>query len=289
MPKRILTPAVVVLGFFACSPAKIPVAELSIEPQEIVMPYPQFVNVSLDWRITGTLGDAAGQPRVFLHLVDADGEVVRTFDHDFPRRFETGAEVGYSVELSQSALVPALADGEYALTAGLYDSAGTRWPLVVDGEEVAENEYRIATVTAMSGSETPKFFFSPSWLPVEGGTDMQVLARRWLESDGVLRLTDVPSAGTLRIGIGIPQADGPQELVLDESASQPTIRVETTCSDYSTEVSGSDSHIVAIPVSVTGEESACDLTFSANYYLLSRDNMSRRTMALEELSWSSAP
>jgi hypothetical protein len=280
--------AVVAVGFFACSPADSPVAELSVEPQEIVMPYPHYVTVSLDWRITGPLGDAAGEPRVFLHLVDSDGDVVRTFDHDFPRKFETDTDVGYSVEMSQSALVPALADGQYALTAGLYDSDGSRWPLVVTGEEVAENEYRLATVTAVSGTETPKFFFSPTWLPVEGGTDLQVLARRWLEGDGVLRLTDVPSAGTLRVGIGIPRADGPQELVLGEGASQPTIRVETTCSGYSTEVSGSDSHIVAIPVSGTGGESACDITFSANYYLLSRDNMSRRTMALEELSWSTA-
>lgn len=270
---------VVVLS--ACAPADPPVAELSITPQAIEMRYPQFVPVTLAWTIKGT----AGEPRVFLHLIDREGEVVRTFDHDFPRPFKPGADVVYSVPLSESALVPALPDGQYTLTAGLYDAEGNRFPLAA-GEEVSPLEYRIATVTAVSTGESPKFFFSPAWLPVEGGTDLQVLARRWLGDDGVLRLSEIPGPGNLRLGVGIPQASGPQELVLGEGEGGPSVTIETTCSEYVTEVSGSGSHYIEVPISGVGEEAACDVSFATNYYLLSRDNMSRRTLALEELSWS---
>lgn len=284
--RKNLSLMLVVVALAACAPADPPVADFSITPQSIELSYPHFVSVQLAWTIKGTLEGAAGDPRVFLHLIDQDGDVVRTFDHDFPRPFKPGAEVVYSIPLSESALVPALADGQYALTVGLYDADDNRWPLAVAGEEVSPLEYRVATVTSVSTGESPKFFFSPAWLPVEGGTDLQVLARRWLGDDGVLRLSEIPGPGSLRLGIGIPSADGPQELVLGEGAEMPSVRIETTCSEYVTEVTGSGSHFIEAPVSGVGDEATCDVSFSTNYYLLSRDNMSRRTLALEALSWS---
>ena len=163
---------------FGCAPVEPPVGELAIDPSSITMSYPQFVRVTLTWAMAEPLAELSGTPRVFLHLIDESGEVVRTFDHDFAGDWHVGSETSYEVVLSESALVPALPEGQYALTAGLYDEAGHRWSLAVAGEEVRPQEYRIATVTAESKGEGPQFFFASTWLPVEGGTDMQILGCR---------------------------------------------------------------------------------------------------------------
>jgi hypothetical protein len=261
------------------------VGELAIEPQSITMSYPQFVRATLNWTMTEPLADLSGSPRVFLHLIDGSGEVVRTFDHDFIGDWSAGSETSYQVVLSESALVPALPDGQYALTAGLYDEAGNRWALAVAGEEVHPQEYRIATVTASSEATGPQFFFGSTWLPVEGGTDMQILARRWLSEDGVLRLSEVPGEGTLFLRVGIPKGGGGQDLVVEDESAVPSVHLATTCGDYETAVSGPGSHVVEVPVAVSGEENACDISFASNFFLLSQDNLSRRTIALEDISW----
>jgi hypothetical protein len=172
------------------------------------------------------------------------------------------------------------------MTVGLYDDAGHRWPLKVAGEEVHPQEYRIATVSATSDAKGPQFFFAATWLPVEGGTDMQILGRRWLSEDGVLRLSEIPGEGTLFLRIGIPKGGDAQELVVSDESAVPAVHLATTCGDYEMAVSGPGSHVVEVPVSVTAEENACDISFTSNFYLLSRDNLSRRTLALEDLSWS---
>lgn len=287
MSRRLsLSVAVIAVLVSACTPVEEPVGDLIIDPQDIAISYPQFVRVNLEWAMTKPLSELSGSPRVFLHLVDAEGEVLRTFDHDFPRTWSAGSQTSYDVVLSASALVPALPDGQYALTAGLYDGAGHRWPLTVRGEEVHPQEYRIATVTASSSATAPQFFFSAAWLPVEGGTDLQILARRWLSEDGVLRLSEIPGEGTLYLRVGIPNGGGAQELVMTDESSVPAVHLATTCGDYETAVSGSGSHVVEVPVVATAEEDACDISFSSNYYLLSQDNLSRRTLALEDISWS---
>lgn len=270
----------------ACKSPEPPVGGLRIEPRTIEVAYPEFVPVTLEWTMSRPLAGLSGTPRVFLHLLDAEGEVVRTFDHDLPREWRVGGDLSYEVILSQSALVPALPSGQYALVAGLYDTADHRWPLTVEGEEVHRREYRIATANLISSSAGPSFFFSPAWLPVEGGTDLQILARRWLESDGVLRLSELPGAGVLYMRVGVPQGGGPQELVVEGETSLPTVRLETTCGDWKTAISGSGSHVVEMPVVPDEGDTVCDIAFSSDFYLLSRDNLSRRTMALEELSWS---
>lgn len=278
----LLTVTVLVSG---CAPVEEPVGKLTIEPQSITMSYPQAMRVTLTWTMTKALAGLEGTPRVFLHLIDGDGEVVRTFDHDFNGTWSAGSETSYDVVMSESALVPALPEGQYALTAGLYDAAGSRWALDVEGEEIHPQEYRIATVTSRADATAPQFFFSASWLPVEGGTDLQILARRWLAEDGVLRLSEIPGEGVLYLRIGIPRETGSQELVLDEGATVPAVHVATTCGDYETAVTGSGSHVAEVPVAIAGDERACDISFAANFYLLSKDNMSRRTLALENVSW----
>jgi hypothetical protein len=283
------------LALAGCGKQPDPVGRLGTGAGEIQLGYPQMVELELAWEMKRSLESSAGNPRVFVHLLDSGGEIVRTFDHELPAAWKAGGELAYNVPIYQSVLAPALEKGRYKLTSGLYDQEGKRFPLENTGAEIGEGEYEIATVSVVeSGPKMPQFFFSSSWLPVEGGTDLQILARRWLTENGVIRLGGLASPGKLWLSIGVPEGGGAlQEPVIDDGATEQIVSVATTCGDGAVQISGPGSHSVELPIALPevgeGEEdrpNACEVSFTANYYLMSREGDQSRTVALEGLSWS---
>src|ERR1700704_1076588 len=98
------------------------VGHIEVQPRSVSLPYPQLAILHLTWTPAAG-GNAAeiSQPLVFLHLLDAKGRGLRTFDHPFPQRWVEGSPVSYDVKLVQSAIAPPLAPGTYRLSVGLYD------------------------------------------------------------------------------------------------------------------------------------------------------------------------
>lgn len=284
-----------------CGSNEEPVAELTVEPSAVELAYPQFLDVDLHWTVLEALEAAEGPVYVFVHLLDEPGGVARTFDHGLGFAWSEGAEEKTSVRLYQSALAPPLRPGEYDLTLGLYDSTGRRWPLATSGEEVDGREYAVATVTVPEeGEHVPMFFFSPSWLPIEAGTDVQVLGRRWLSGEGVIRLAEIAEPGVLWLSLRIPEPEAAvEELVLSEGASQPGVRVRSNCGDVDVMVSGFGRYEVEVPVrpSVpTGEEadpeaaptlpSECEVQVIPDFHLVSIETLASKSVALDVLGWS---
>lgn len=286
---------VVTIGLMVggCADQPEPVGRLGTNAGEILLSYPGVAEVELNWEMRGELEGLEGSPTVFLHLLDSNQDILRTFDHELPGPWEPGKEKSYSVTIHQSALAPPLDDGTYSLTAGLYDRSGHRWPLESAGPELADFEYEVVKIVVReAASQIPQFFFSSAWLGVEGGTDLQILGRRWLTGDGVIRLGGLSEAGSLRVTLGIPEGGGPLEApVLEEGAVEQTVSVTTSCGDAAVEVSGPGSHTLVLPVALPdadAEAADCEVRFSANYYLQSSEGDERRTLALEGLSWSGA-
>lgn len=114
------------LGLAGCGEAPEPVAKLEVEPQQVALGYPAYESFRLRWEVRDQLAGLEGQPLVFIHLLDAGGNVVRTFDHPFKLDWRPGATGEYEVELYQSGLAPPLAEADYELSVGLYDVAGNR-------------------------------------------------------------------------------------------------------------------------------------------------------------------
>ncbi len=284
------------LALTGCGKEPDPVGRLGTGAGEIRLGYPQVVELELSWEMKRPLEGLAGPVRVFVHLLDSRGDIVRTFDHDLPGAWKVGGELSYKIPIYQSALAPALEEGRYKLTCGLYDGEGNRWPLENAGAEIGEAEYEIATVSVVeSGPKMPQFFFSSSWLPVEGGSDLQILARRWLTQNDVIRLGGLTGPGKLWLNVGIPEGGG--ELLaptMAEGAVEQSVSITTTCGDAAVQISGPGSHSIELPIALPalaeGEEerpSECEVSFTANYYLMSREGDQSRTIALEGLSWSS--
>src|SRR5262245_39249838 len=116
--KKILPIALAVVslaGWLAgCGGPQTPVAQLTVEPRQVTLPPAQVRPLRLTWTPSAAL--EGEEPTVFIHLLDADSKVVRTFDHSFPERWREGTPVSYDVDLYQSALAPPLPAGQYRLT-----------------------------------------------------------------------------------------------------------------------------------------------------------------------------
>lgn len=289
MKKALLIGCLLVLPLVACGGEPPPVAHVEIEPAEIALPYPGYAEYRLAWTLEAPLEGRQGSLAAFIHLLDDEGAILRTFDHPIPFEWQSGATPSYTQKIFQSALAPALETGRYRLTIGLYDEAN-RWGVSTSGGAVRSSESLLATVTVdeVEGG-FPAFYFSPEWLPVEGGVDRQVLGRRWLREDGVIRLGELTRPGSLWLLVGVPTAaEEDLELIFDEGADSPQVTVTSGCGDVAVTVSGSGSHGVTVPVTA-GEDGVvaaeCEIVIDSNYYLTSTKDGTRRTVALESLSW----
>lgn len=263
-----------------------PVASVQAQPTKVRLGHAEVQTLRLTWSPTLPLGDDAGQPMVFVHLLDAKKKVLRTFDHPFPQRWREGTPVVDEVKLHQSALAPPIPPGTYQLTVGLYGRDNRRWALQGLGEEVDRQEYAAAQVEVPAQDPGPTFNFSNTWLPVEPGGDRQMLARRWLVGRGGIRMPGVPGPGAVYLALRIPPAEGQGEkLVLKDGESVPSVLLRGTCGPVETSISGPGMHEVEMPVGAPPAEGNCRIILIPNYYLQSPGVKDRRAVALENLAW----
>ncbi len=287
--RHCLLACLLLLSIFGCSPAEEPVGEIRIEPESVELPYPGYAKIALHWKMQTDLGTDVTDPKVFVHLLDSGGGIARTFDHPLPGEWISGREEEYSVALYQSALAPPLSDGTYRLTVGLYDDSGMRWPLKSTGGAVAGTEYQVGEVIVDSeAAEVPMFFFSPSWLTLEAGSDSQILGRRWLSDEGTIRIAKLPGAGTLWLQVRIPDAEDQQaQMVLNEGESMATVAISGGCGIAETSVSGEGVHEIHVDLGpddagIMPEE--CELVLTPNYRVVD-ESLAQRSAALELLTW----
>lgn len=261
-----------------------PVARLGVEPAEAVLPYPGTASLDFAWEPLAPLGEVDGELRVFVHLLDEEGEIARTFDHRYPFAWEVARPSRHRLELYQSLLGPALEAGDYALTAGLYDASGRRWALDTAGEEVGRREYRVASVRVPEeGAGAPEIGFAGAWLPGEAGADRQILGRRWTTGDAALAVGAAAEAGELALTFAIPPPPGDGRLELAEGAAQPAARVVSDCDGSTHHVAGFGGHeiAVAVPAGI-----ACRVAIESSFRLTLPEGPPRG-LVLENLAWRS--
>lgn len=265
-----------------------PVARVEIEPKEARLPFSQAQNIRLTWTPSAALEDE--KPTVFVHLLDSEKKVARTFDHPFPQRWTEGKPVSYDLKLYQSALAPPLPAGRYQVTLGLYGKDNKRWALDGLGESLGRDEYPALQVEVPANNPKPHFGFSPTWLPVEPGSDRQVLARRWVAGRGAVRLVDQRGGGTLWMVVHVPPMDVPDyKLVLDPGATTPSVMLAANCGGADATVSGPGLHEVELAMTPPPPGSFCRVLVTANYVLEPINSTGRKQSAsLENIAWMPA-
>jgi hypothetical protein len=275
--------AVTVLGCGRDEPA---VARLTVEPQELQLPFPELKTIHFSWEPISSL---KVEPTVFVHLIDESGELMRTFDHPYKGRFAPGTPVEYDVHLYQTALAAPLPPGEYRLTVGLYMPGGERWPIETAGEPFKRKEYAVARVHVppVDQKQTPRLAFTNTWLPLEEGGDRQSPVRRWMQGkNGALRVSPVRSPGSFWLALRIPAGDAPGEkLVLDGSGNPPAVVVTGSCGAVETGISGPGTHLVEIPIENPPGNGQCTIRLRPNYHLLVAGSPFQRTVSMENAAW----
>lgn len=278
------------LAVAGCRESRAPVAGFEARPARVDLPWPEFREIELAFEPIAELPPGAAPPIVFLHLLDEPGSVVRTFDHPLPGTWKPGAPLRYRVRLYQSALAEPLPAGEYLLSAGLYRPGDDRFALRTAAEEVAPQEYRIATVDVGAPAERmPHARFSETWRPTEPGADRQVLARRTLAggATGTIQFGPVEGAGRLYLLLQVPGGEGAHErLEILDGGPQPKIRIGSTCGGGQPELAGTGRFDVDLDLPAAAGPRICEITIATNFQVTSPERAESDSVRLEVLAWA---
>ena len=285
--KSLLASMLVMLGVAACQPQE-PVARLQASPRTLTLPYPHTATLELTWQPLRPLDIPTSELIVFVHLIDQEGKVQRTFDHPFPEAWAEGNEVRYPLDLHQSAIAPPIPPGNYKLTVGLYAASGRRWPLEVDAPEVDDEEYALIEVDIpYPVMATPRFTFSDAWKAPQDTGFRQIMAHRWLsEEQAELMIWGIDRPGEAVLRFTIPQLQE-QALRLRTTTSDtvPAVAIASDCGGVQGQLSGYGSHEIRIAVqaSVTGQR--CTVRFSPGFYFVNSESSRRFSALLESTTW----
>ncbi len=276
-------------GLLACRPPE-PAARVQISARALELPYPHSVSLELAWLPLAPLEVASSELLVFVHLIDEEGKVERTFDHPFPETWTEGREVRYPLELSQSALAPPLPPGRYELTLGLYVASGRRWPLEVDAREVDDEEYALAEVEVpYPVMTTPRFRFSESWEASQETGLRQIVAHRWLsEKPAQVSIWGIDRPGEAVLTFSIPRLQE-QDLRLRTQAQDdaPLVAIESDCGEVRGQLSGYGFQEIRVPISADAGW-RCTVNFSPGSYFIDADSSHRYSALLESVTWAPA-
>lgn len=261
-----------------------PVARLSVEPQVLTLPYPGTAEVQLSFE---PLPGGEAPSHVFVHLLDANGQVVRTFDHPYPGNADEA--MSYPVRLWQSALALPLPAGSYRLSVGVWEpESGNRRPLeVAEGEEIDGGEYAVATVEVTAPpAGAPAVRYQGDWLDAQTGGDLQVPVQRWLGEGGAFTLSPLAGPVTLRLLLSMPRLDpGQHRLVLDEGVEAPLLVVSSDCAEGVQEIREQGQHEVVLALDPGPEATSCTVRLAPNFRYIDLASFARRSVNLLALSW----
>jgi hypothetical protein len=263
--------SLLVASGFGCGSKPGPVARVRLRPERFSLAYGLDLPLRFEWQPTRPLDRLHGKPRVFVHLLEKPGKVLRTFDHALPEEWSPGRPLSYEIDLYQSALGAALPAGTYQLSFGLYDDSwGQRWALETGGPEVGRREYRGATVVVANGKgAAPRMELLGGWETTVPGTDQQILARRWLKGPGAIRVSGIEGTGSVRLLLNVPE-DFPKE-----------IEVSNGCQPAKTERLGPGYHWL----SLGARAGDCEFRFEEAPSGGPVSDGSRRALCLEVLAW----
>jgi len=121
---------------------------------------------------------------VFVHFVDADGELLWTEDHQPPtpiREWKPGA----TIEYARTGFIPRFPDeGQAVVEVGLFSpSTGMRLPLA--GETRGDRSYQVATLNLRLETPVP-IAFGQGWHDLEAADDAIGLEWQWSMREGTL-------------------------------------------------------------------------------------------------------
>jgi hypothetical protein len=123
--------------------------------------------------------------RVMVHVVDSDGEMLFTFDHNPPVPTSQW-KPGQTVEYTRTEFVPVYPYvGEATLQIGLY-STQTQKRQALGGEDLGQRTYKAGTITLQPQTENIYVVFKDGWHPAEVAEHNAAVEWQWTKRVGTL-------------------------------------------------------------------------------------------------------
>jgi hypothetical protein len=146
---------------------------------------------------------------VFVHFLDADGELMWTDDHQPPTPVAQW-KPGATVEYSRTMFIPKFPyTGETRVEVGLFSpDNGERLPLT--GEDQGMRSYRVATFNLRLQSDNVFVVFNNGWHETEVADEVSGLEWQWSQREGTLSFRNPRRDATLFLQLDQPVKALPQ-------------------------------------------------------------------------------
>jgi len=194
---------------------------------------------------------------VFVHFLDADGELMFTDDHEPPQAtssWHPGQEISYDRRM----IVPVYPYiGEVTVAVGLYSpTAGDRVPMA--GEHLGQRAYAVATLQMAPQSESGFLMYEDGWHAAESVPEAPAREWRWTTGQSTISFRNPRSDSTLYLEVaGRPE--------LFESSQMLTLSVGDTLIDtIGLESIEPSFHVVPIPAASLGDADSVTLTLTVD-------------------------
>jgi hypothetical protein len=180
--------AMFVLSSAACGRAEEPAAPIATPTVTLSRPDVSIGSpVDLRFRFT-VAADAPTMTEdymVFVHFVDADGELMWTDDHE-PATPTRQWKAGASVEYSRTTFMPKFPyTGETRIEIGLFSpETGARLPLA--GDDMGMRAYRVATFNLRLQSDNVFVVFTSGWHETEVADEATGVEWQWTKREAAL-------------------------------------------------------------------------------------------------------
>jgi hypothetical protein len=184
--------------------------------------------VDITYRFQPSAAVPPGDYRVFVHVVDADEELMWTDDHAAPVQ-PNEWRPGQPVEYTRTMFVPmASYVGPSKIIVGVYD-VGTNARLKLGNPDRGDRSYQVATFELLPQTENVYLIFKDGWHPAEVAPDNPNIEWKWTRKEATLAFRN-------------PKRDSTLILQLDNPAHTPAAATEL-------DVRLGDASLVVLPVS----------------------------------------
>lgn len=173
--------------------------------------------VDITYRFQPTSSVPAGDYRVFVHVVDADEELMWTDDHVPPT--QPGEwQPGQTIEYTRTMFVPVYRYvGPAKVVVGVYD-VSTNQRLKLDNPDRGDRSYQVANFELLPQTENVYLIFKDGWHGAEVAPENPLVEWKWTQKQATLAFRNPKRESTL-----ILQVDNPAQA--PAAASEVDVRL----------------------------------------------------------------
>jgi hypothetical protein len=197
--------ALTVCAATSCSDAEdtspaVATAEVALSRPRVALGSP--VDMTYRFRVASDL--PSGSYRVFVHLVDADEELMWTDDHEPPTAANTW-KAGQTVEYSRTMFAPIYPYvGPAKVLVGLYDVSTQQRLKLGNTPDRGDRSYEVARLELLPQTENVFLIFKDGWHPAEFAPENQSIEWQWTKKEATLAFRNPRRDSTLFLQVDNP-------------------------------------------------------------------------------------